>query len=83
MTTIVNTPPNNSGGNNWDSGLNMIIWLVLLLIVWLVFFMYGYPYLQDMMQDKTDINVNIKLPAEVVPVTPDPIPPEPVSGAIF
>jgi len=63
MTTIVNTPPQST--NNSDSGMGMIVGLILLLAVVALFFVYGLPLLrrataapQVNVPDKIDVNVN-------------------------
>lgn len=64
MTTIVNTPaPASSGGSDNSSGT--VIALVLVLVIGVLFFVYGLPMLrratatpQVSVPDQIDVNVN-------------------------
>jgi hypothetical protein len=54
MTTIINTPQPNNDSN---SGMVMIIGLVVLVVFGLLFFVYGIPALRNMRLGTPQINV--------------------------
>jgi len=63
MATIVNNPPaqNNNSGNN----MGVIIGIIVILVLAIVFVMYGLPMLQQAapstqvtIPDQIDVNVN-------------------------
>lgn len=43
-TTIVNPPQNNSSGN----GMGFLLGIIILIVVAVLFFIYGLPYLQNL-----------------------------------
>lgn len=62
MATIVNNPaPNNS-----DSGMGFLLGIIILVVIGVVFYIYGLPYIQQGMSGGVqinvpkDINVNVK-----------------------
>lgn len=69
MTTIVNTPP---VGESVDSGLSLILGIIVALILVVLFFVYGLPAIQtnSAVPKANDVNVNVQLP----PVTTAPVP---------
>jgi len=73
MTTIVNTPPS---GESSDSGLGIILGVIVALILVALFFVYVFPTLRpNPVPQSGNIDVNVKLPAPVVnpaPVSPNP-----------
>ncbi len=54
MTTVINTPQPNNDSN---SGMGMIIGLVVLVVFGLLFFIYGIPALRNMRLGTPQINV--------------------------
>ncbi|MDD5068601.1 MAG: hypothetical protein PHS53_04350 [Candidatus Pacebacteria bacterium] len=60
MSTIINTPGNSSE----DSGLGIILGVLIAIIVIVLFFVYGLPALRGSQtaQPSNGINVNVSLP---------------------
>lgn len=60
MTTIVNNPPQSgdSGG-----GMGMIIGLVVLVVLGILFFVYGLPAIRQMQLGGTEVKVEV--PSEI------------------
>jgi len=65
MTTIVNTPPSDSGGSG-GNGMGMVVAALLIVAVAALFFVYGLPYLRQAaapaapqinIPDKVDVNI--------------------------
>lgn len=69
MTTIINTPPT---GESADSGLGLILGIIIALILVALFFVYGLPAIRatSVAPKANDVNVNVQLP----PVTSTPTP---------
>ncbi len=67
MTTVINTPPPVESS---DSGLGLVLGVLLSVIIIALFFVYGLPAIQNNMNPQNpqtdNINVNVKLP----PTTP-------------
>ena len=63
MTTIINTP---QPANDQSSGMGVIVGFVVLIVLGLLFFVYGLPAIRQMsvgtpqinVPDKIDVNVN-------------------------
>lgn len=62
MATIVNTP----AGTSNDSSAGIIIGVIIALVLIVLFFVYGLPYLRDGVRESsspsTNINVDLPLP---------------------
>lgn len=69
MTTIINTPPT---GESADSGLSLILGIIIALILVALFFVYGLPAIRanNVAPEANDVNVNVELP----PITTTPTP---------
>jgi len=66
MTTIVNTPPSTE-----DSGTGIIFGVLAIVIIGVLFFVYGFPSLQNTDTQKSDnIDINVTLPDNTNPVAP-------------
>jgi hypothetical protein len=62
MTTVINTP--GSGNNGDNSGLGMIVGILIAVIAIALFFIYGLPAMRGNEAPKDDsLNVNVTLPA--------------------
>jgi hypothetical protein len=61
MTTIINTPP---AGESADSGLGLVLGIILALIFIALFFVYGLPAIQanNAQPEASNINVDVQLP---------------------
>lgn len=53
MATIVNNPP----PNNSDSGMGFLIGIIVLVVIGVLFFFYGLPYIQQGMSGGVQVNV--------------------------
>ncbi len=73
MTTIVNTPPSNDNG---DSGLGIILGVILTLVVITLFFVYVLPTLRsNTANPRIDtVNIDVKLPTPAPGSTSTPTP---------
>lgn len=60
MTTVINNPGN---GENSDSGVAMIVGVIVLVVVVGLFFVYVLPMIRDNNSSQESIDVNVKLPA--------------------
>lgn len=61
MTTIINTPPSVDSA---DSGLGLVLGIIVAIMILVLFFIYGLPYIRDNSTPKNDsINVNVQLPS--------------------
>lgn len=69
MTTIINTPPSGESSN---SGLGLVLGVILVLILGALFFIYGLPAIRNnnTVPQNGNIDVNISVPANVT--TPSP-----------
>ncbi len=74
MATIINNPGN---GEETDSGLSMVMGVVLLLVIVGLFFIYVLPIIRNnqAVPQNSTIDVNVKLPAGNT--TPAPTAPTP------
>ncbi len=64
MVTVVNTPP---GSGESDSGVGLIVGIILAIVVIALFFIYGLPALRNSAQpvpqdNNRDINIDVDLP---------------------
>lgn len=72
MTTIINTPGNNSD----SSGVGVIVAIIIAIVVIGLFFVYGLPAIRGMgsaAPQNGAIDVNVKLPTPA-PTSPAPTP---------
>lgn len=63
MTTIINTPP---AGESSDSGLGVLLGVILAIVLIALFFIYALPAIRDNKNtapQSSNINVDVKLPA--------------------
>lgn len=70
MTTIINTPP---AGESADSGISLILGIIIALILVALFFVYGLPAIRanSVAPKANDVNVNVQLPPVTTAPTPD------------
>ncbi|MEK7136290.1 MAG: hypothetical protein AAB821_01735 [Patescibacteria group bacterium] len=72
MTTIVNTPPT---GESSDSGTGVVVGILLVLVLVILFFVYGLPALRNdtpPTPPKTDkIDINVQVPADETTPVPE------------
>ncbi|MDQ5957975.1 MAG: hypothetical protein QG665_316 [Patescibacteria group bacterium] len=69
MTTIINTPPT---GDSADSGMGLVLGIVLALILVVLFFVHALPALRDNTPPKTDnIDINVQVPADETTPIPE------------
>lgn len=64
-TTIVNTPPGQSSG---DSGMGFVVGIVILVVLGILFYFYGLPYLRQTSTQDIQVNVppaDINVPSEI------------------
>lgn len=54
MTTVINNP----GGADSDSGMSMMVGVVLLLVVVFLFFVYGLPVLRQGVSNNSQPQIN-------------------------
>lgn len=61
MTTIINTPPTKESS---DSGLGVILGIIVALIIVALFFFYGLPAIRgsSAAPEADSVNVNVQLP---------------------
>lgn len=62
MTTVINTP---QPANDSNSGMGMIIGLVVLIVFGFLFFVYGLPALRNMRLGNPQINIPSKIDVNV------------------
>lgn len=69
MTTVINTPPSAESS---DSGLGLVLGVILALILVALFFVYGLPAIRNnnAVPQNGNIDVNITVPASET--TPSP-----------
>jgi uncharacterized membrane protein len=61
MTTVINTP--GSGNNGDNSGLGMIMGILITIVVIVLFLIYGLPAIRSNEAPKDDgLNINVTLP---------------------
>ncbi len=72
MTTIINTPPT---GDSADSGMGLVLGIILALILGVLFFVYALPTLRDDTPPKTDnIDINVQVPSDETTPIPEVTP---------
>ena len=62
MTTVINTPPANSGD---ASGFGFVVGVLFVIVVIGLLVLFGLPYLKNMNKGATptkNVNVNVQLP---------------------
>lgn len=72
MTTIINTPPSVDSA---DSGLGLILGIIVAIMLFALFFIYGLPYIRNNSTPKAEsVNINVQLPetTQTSPVTTNP-----------
>ncbi len=70
MTTVINTPP---AREDFDSGVGMVLGVILGLVLIALFFIYILPVLRSEGEQKNDdININVTLPLDKTTPTPAP-----------
>lgn len=62
MTTVINTPQPASDSN---SGMGMIVGIVVLIVFGFLFFMYGLPAFRNMRLGNPQINIPSKIDVNV------------------
>ncbi len=72
MTTIINTPPSVS--ESTDSGVGLVLGVIIAIVFIAIFFVYALPEIRSVdtttVPKTENVNVNIKLPARDVTLTP-------------
>lgn len=70
MTTIVNTPPT---GESADSGLGLILGIIIALVLVALFFVYGLPAIRanNIAPKANNVDVNVQLPP--ITTAPEPV----------
>lgn len=73
MTTVINNPGNGEGA---DSGVGVVLMVIILIVVAGLFFMYALPAIRAgrAAPQNSSIDVNVKLPAGSA--SPSPTPPQ-------
>jgi len=63
MTTVINNPQGNSGG---DSGLGVLAAVIIVVVIAILFFVYGLPALRNNQPEEkngeANINIDLKTP---------------------
>ncbi len=59
MATVINNPGN---GGREDSGIGMIIGVLVVIVLIVLFFVYGLPAIRNNQTAPNDINVDVDLP---------------------
>ena len=72
MTTVINNPGNGDGG---DSVIGLVVGVLILVLVGVLFFVYGLPAIRNATAPSKDgaININVKMPDNPI-TTPTPTP---------
>ncbi len=72
MNTVINNPGDNQPPILVQpSGAGPIVALVIAVVVIILFFIYGLPFIRSMQNTKDNgIDVNVKLPAGSIPTPP-------------
>lgn len=73
MPTVINNPETSGG----DSGLGVIIGVIIAIILIALFFVYGLPAIRGTnppADDNNGTNINVEIPNPINPTTPTPNP---------